>query len=78
MLYLKCFFEIKVACLMEFYIIMVIELIQTALQGVLATEAHGIVNLRNATLILARLIQMDTSIHLMELHMITKEPVNMC
>ena len=69
--------SLKVACLMVFYTITVIELIQTAPQDVLATEARGNVSLGNATVTLARLILMDTSIHLMALHMITKEPVNM-
>ena len=57
---------------------MVIPLPRTALQGALAAKAHGTVDSKNATVTSARLTPMDTSIHLMALHMITKEPVNMC
>ena len=57
---------------------MVIPLIQTAPQGALATMAYSTVNFKNATVTSARLTPMDTSIHLMALHMITKEPVNTC
>ena len=50
----------------------------TAPQIVLATMAHLTVNFKNATVTSARLTPTDTSIHLMALHMITKEPVNTC
>ena len=73
------YFQIlKVACLMEYYIIMVIWSPQTASQIALATEAHGNVNLRSVTVISARLMPMDTSIRLMAPHMTTEEPVNTC
>ena len=68
---------LKVAYLMEFYITMVIPSLQTAPQGALAMKARGNVNLQNATVIYARLMPMDTFIHLMAPHMTTKEPVNM-
>ena len=51
---------------------------QTAPQIAPATEAHGNVKQRNATVISAKLMPMDTSIHLMAPHMTTKEPVNTC
>ena len=51
---------------------------QTAPQIAPATEAHGSVKLRSVTVISAKLMPMDTSIHLMAPCMTTEEPVNTC
>ena len=55
---------------------MAIPLPQTALQDALATKEHGTANFKNATETSARLTPMDTFIHLMAQHTITKELVN--